>query len=239
MTVRRIYAATTGQCLVRNTDDVDEEERSRVTRDFEAGVRLVVDSDHQEVRGFVPAMRSTSEALFAVTQFDHESNASPLDTLSAAVTEEFEKRPHWRLREDTPEGAFIRQLADPSSETTFPEGLQELLDADPSDDTPVTVAVGDFTAAANVVRAIEQLQARGHTPRRTVVVAVYESVDHINYDVLCLVREQTSGVSVIDDATGESGETRKTETRAESPVLDEPSTPRRLLDTLRCLFGRD
>jgi hypothetical protein len=136
VTGRRIYAAASGECLVRDSAAVDEAERSRIEHDFYAGVRLVVDPDHEEVRVFIPAKRRSDEAFFAVV--DIGDTAAPLETFRTVVEAEFSERPGWSIRDDTPEGRLFQGLG--RHDANLPPDVATVAERLPSEE-PIRVGV--------------------------------------------------------------------------------------------------
>lgn len=114
----RIYSATTGECLIRDSSSVDEAERERVHWDFVNGVRLTIDPPNGVVRGFVPAARTAPEAFYAVVsmnQSDIGNAECPIQTFATTVASVFDSREHWSLRVDTPEGRVLTTAVSPAT----------------------------------------------------------------------------------------------------------------------------
>lgn len=181
MTASRVYAAASGQCLVRDTETVDEAERERVLADFHGGVRLFV--DEQEVRGFVPAKRSSAEAFVAVV--DVNGRADPVDAFYETVEAVFDARDHWHIRTDVAEGPPFHGVP-PAPESLVERVTDALASDDGGASTETTsVTVDSFADAVGVA-------ADGHLAGRSVAVCREPNPSHLDVDVLLLVREETT-----------------------------------------------
>lgn len=202
MTSGRIYGAASGRCLVRDGDAVDEAEKKRVQRDFHAGIRLVVDPDHDEVRGFVPATRQSDEAFFAVVDVTPSgaNEPHPLETFYTTVETIFEERPQWSLRDDVPEGEPFegRGRREPP---ILPEGVASRR-SDAVRDDPVRLGVAD------IVTAVDVIEQRLDRPLTDSVAVGLRMTDRVAYDVLFVLREGemrlTRMVETADDAETDS-----------------------------------
>lgn len=205
MASRRIYAAAGGQCLVRDTPDVDEDERQRVLRDFHAGVRLVFDPERREVRGFVPARRRSPEAFFAAVQIPDESDESPLETFSGAVSAEFDRRDHWEIRTDTPEGEAIEDGRPNAggSGTVAAELVDRLRERSPTE-PPITVGVDGFGTALGIIEDILEDGTAIQPGTGPLVVTREPEIDHLDPAVRFWTRDQRSPAEVLDVHVGES-----------------------------------
>ena len=170
----RVYAGTTGQCLLRDTADVDEAERSRAVRDFEAGVKLVVDGSRAEVRGVVPVVRSAPEAFVFVVDVPAASN--PVRAFYRTVETIVDGRDGWSLNDESQAARAVRTVA------AAQRSVRE----------PTTPAVGrsgttqQYPNLADAVAALDQTfeaAARAAVPER-IVVADIDNAAHIAEDAL-------------------------------------------------------
>ncbi|SDK12851.1 hypothetical protein SAMN05216226_1212 [Halovenus aranensis] len=211
MIVRRIYAATSGQCLVRNTDQVDEKERERVKQDVQSGVRFVVDATHGEVRGFLPVRRTAPEAFYGVVQIEPQSN--PLDEFWTAIHEEFAERPGWTLRKDTEEGEFLRIVA---GERSLENNTTEFLEQLQEQNRPVTVGVSDLQTAGRLLRH----NYTSESVRIENTVVAINMIENIAYDVLYWSREQEDSTTLLAGANQETQEMMESETKHDPTLRD-------------------
>lgn len=196
---RRIYAAASGQCLVRDTSEVDEAEREQVEQDYHAGVRLVVDDNRHEVRGFVPVRRRSPEAFYAVVRAP-DDDADPLETFYYLVADEFERRDHWALDADRLEAEpFRRALAGKSPLTAdeSPPALRDGLSEPRMGDGPITVAVGDYLAAIGCIAGLSDADVSPYDIG-TVAVVREPGVSHLDPAVQVWIREGQESPAVVD-----------------------------------------
>lgn len=202
---RRIYAAAGGQCLVRDTPAVDEAERRRVLRDFHAGVRLVVDPERREVRGFVPARRRSPEAFFAAVRVPDESDESSLETFYGVVAAEFDRRDHWEIRTDTPEGeAFDGGRPITGGTEAVAATLADRLRERPSTDPPITVGVDGFRTALGIVEGVLTDGTVNPSGIGPLVVTREPETDHLDPAVRFWIRDQRSPAEILDVIEGGS-----------------------------------
>lgn len=207
----RIYAATTGQCVTRNVADIDEDERRRVSQDFYAGVRLVVDDARREVRGFVPVRRTAQEAFFGVVTLEAERTA-PYRTFRATIEEAVETYQNWTLRRETSEWSLVDRAADGSTADTRPEGLERALRSE----SPVRVATPSLEAAGDILYTVETEAILGGDTPHAVVVTTGGDPSHLDYSLLVSVTDGHESSVQVNAAPEETAETADSETRLES-----------------------
>lgn len=232
MSSSRVYAAASGQCLVRGADGVDEAERDIVQRDFHAGVRLVVDADRGEIRGVVPARRRSEELFYAVVRPDAEEPLA-VETFHAAIAEMFTRRDRWTIRTDAPEGKPFRRFlenaerqgtteeratANGTATDLTPDGfggvvesIAPLLRKRTASDPPVTVGVPTFGEGLTLLNALRE---SGVDPAAAdgAVVARTDRTDHLDSGLAVRIRDGEAEVTVLDhesrnletDGTGDS-----------------------------------
>lgn len=220
MSSSRVYAAASGQCLLRGADGLDETERDLVQREFHAGVRLAIDPVRGEVRGVVPSRRRSEELFYAVVRPDADEPLS-VEAFHAAVAEVFQRRDRWTIRTDTPEGRPFRQvLGDGEKQSTESEnGTETVGTADEPDDVlkSTTSRLRERTAADPPVTAdvatfgeglalLEALRESGLDPASTggAVVARTASVDHLDPALAVRIRDGETESSPTDEATSQS-----------------------------------
>lgn len=186
----RVYAGTTGQCLLRDTTDVDEAERSRAVRDFEAGVKLVVDADRAEVRGVVPVVRSAPEAFVFVV--DVSTAANPIRAFYRAVETVVDSRDGWSLKDESQAARAVRTVkaATRSNDEPTPPGVR------PSGTKQQYANLGDAVTALD--RTFET-DDRASVPE-IVVIADTEHAAHIGDGALYVTLEHRE-----QDHTAEGG----------------------------------
>lgn len=202
----RVYAGTTGQCLLRDTADVDEAERARAVRDFEAGVKLVVDGSRAEVRGVVPVVRSAPEAFVFVVDVSGASN--PVRTFYRAVETIVDGRDGWSLNDESQAARAVRTIAA----------------AHRSVRDPPTAGVhrsGTEQQYANLVEAVTALDLtfdgadRAAIPE-VIVVADSGNAAHIADDALSIILDSRAEN---DGAEAETGGTGATQDTVRRPVV--------------------
>ncbi|WP_058366140.1 hypothetical protein [Haloparvum sedimenti] len=210
----RVYAAASGQCLVRDADGVDEAERDLVQRDFHAGVRLVVDPDREEIRGIVPARRRSEELFYAVVCPGGDESLSA-ETFHAAVAEVFSRHDRWAIRTDTPEGdpfrRFLRNSGESPTEGTrgerptdvapeeidgSAESVASLLRERDESDPPVAVGVSTFGAG---LALLDALRESGLDPASAggAVIARTARTDHLAPGLAVRIRDDETGMTVL------------------------------------------
>lgn len=184
----RVYTPTSRTCI--HGDGVTESERSTVASDFESGLSLVVQRREEPVvRGFVPALRSSPEAFFAVVEPDPATD--PLSAYADAVTSVFDAHDGWSIRTGHPDGRLLSEIGrvDESSASPVPDEART---------TPGTVlGVPDDRTAIGAVRTLlgvggsrtarsrdETTSADTERSCETVVVSRTTPVSHVEYDVL-------------------------------------------------------
>jgi len=221
MRTKRIYAAASGQCLDRNTADVDESERSRMEADFHSGVRFAIDAANDEVRGFVPAARTSHEAFFAVVGLDPPTD-SPVRLFYRTVRDIFNEYEGWAIRYGAPEGPPFRSVA--------------------AEDTGVEAGPGQIDGRREVLSSIRNRQERDHLTFRTpgvpsaidVIGALSDSgldvpidvgtiiitrdhpVAHINADISFVVVDTAKRMDLFDPEAGSGGADSATESDSSS-----------------------
>lgn len=176
MSELRMYAGTTGNCIAGDRWDYSEREQHRVESDFRAGVRLVIDEERGEIRGFVPAYRGTEEAFYAVLSVENED----VDTAAfvEAVRGLFERVDNWSIRTDTPEGQLLETLA---ASVEVDEESRVSIDAF-SSGRQVRVGVPDLETAGRQLRTIRsRLTDDVH---RQYALSHVRSPDHLSPDLL-------------------------------------------------------
>ena len=208
---KAIYAATSGQCLVRDTAEVDEQERRRVLRDFQAGIRFIIDPSRHEVRGFLPVRRSSPEKFFGVVHF--ETNTNPIELYWNQVSEEFKKHPDWTLRDDTEEGRFLRIIAgemDRDIETT------ECINMSTLHNSPTIISVSSLEIAGHLLK--REFENGGSNKRLTIVVSV-KNPSHVDYDVLYWRRSQDETVKLVEQSKVDENSERASDSTSNRSLL--------------------
>lgn len=189
----RIFAAASGECLVRNTESVCDEQRQRVQRDFRSGIRFTFDSENQEIRIFIPARRQSAEAFYAVGSIQNELENPSLSAFHSVIEDEFESRSHWSIREEAPEARLLRALRVTDHDTGELRDISKRVSSMNSEG-PLRICVSDFRVAGLLLRLT--YTARGFHGDSIVATHPLDSMD---YDVLYFTRDQQKDAVVIED----------------------------------------
>lgn len=189
MTEFRVYEATTGNCIAGDRWGRRDEERSRVEADFAAGTRLVIDERQSEIRGFIPATRSSPEAFYAV----FAGEESPLETTAFAksVSDLFGRIDHWSIRTDTAEGQLLSSLRTPATDEASHLSATRLVA-----DEPIRIGVPTLESAGAEVQRLRS-QLTDDRPRQY-IITLSRPVTHITPDLTVHVSTQYDTVLTLE-----------------------------------------
>lgn len=192
MSELRIYVGPSGDCIAGDRWGRPDDEQQRIQKDFAAGVRLVISESLGEIRGFVPAYRSSAEAFYAVL------TTEKTETLNTAqfvreVQDLFDETDDWYVRADTPEGKLLETLNSSTVTTMSPRIPTDEVATGQS----VRIGIRDIETAGEQLRAVRSRLSE--QPPKLYVLSLSSGVDHVSPDLFFHVSNRYDDVTVLSD----------------------------------------
>ena len=211
MTTSRLYSVASGQCLVRDSSEVDEFERTRAQRESRAGILFILDPDRREIRGVVPARRRTQELFYAIVRFTNDEQLR-IERFLGAVADIFEKREGWEIRTKTSEGSLFQPHTpnefDFMNHTDGFEDHMEVLEClvgeiqDKTPESTITVDVANSEVAISLICLLQKSAAVSVSDCGPLIIARESDVDAGSPNVLFRIRDEIERAEIAD-STGE------------------------------------